>query len=262
MSHRPGAPRTTFRPADEQRIGDLETVRVLADPLRFRLLHTMATRLSEPWTVKEIARALGEPVTRLYYHVGLMEQHGLIVVTGSRLVSGIVEKQYQVAAERFAIERGLLSPGDPAAGEALDSILGTVFDAARADIGTAVRAGIASINPGTGESGASGGPQAGRPDSGAPDAGHGSGLEPVLLSHGLDRLSPGDAVDFRERLRVLCEEFGRRSLESGHAGGDAGVAGPPIADETKPYGLVVAFYPMAERAPAARRRAQPNRGQR
>jgi hypothetical protein len=226
---------TGFKPAVEQRITDLETVRVIAEPLRFRLIQTMSARFDEPWTVKEIARALGEPTTKLYYHVGLLEERGIVVVVGSRLVSGIVEKRYQLAAERFAVDRSLLSPEDPSAGETFHSILGTVFEAARADIDTAVRQGVARLHGG---------------DEAADD-----GPEEVLLSHSVDRLSRADAAEFRARLRALAEEFGQRSPG----------ASPPAAPDGGPYGLVLAFYPMVDvpkpRSARAKRRPKSSGGE-
>ena len=224
-----------FKPAVEQRITDLETVRVIAEPLRFRLIQTMSTRFDEPWTVKEIARVLGEPATKLYYHVGLLEERGIVVVVGSRLVSGIVEKRYQLAAERFAVDRSLLSPEDPSAGETFHSILGTVFEAARADIDTAVRQGVARLHGG--------------------EAATDDGPEEVLLSHSLDRLSRTDAAEFRARLRAVAEEFGQRPP------GEA----PPATPDGRPYGLVLAFYPMVDvpkpRSTRARRRPKTSSGE-
>ncbi len=70
----------------------------------------------------------------------------------------------------------------------------------------------------------------------------GSAPEPVLLSHGLDRLTPDEATEFRSRLQALCEEFGRHGADDGTTAGRA--------PDARPYGLVVAFYPtVAVRAP-------------
>lgn len=219
----PRGRRPGFQPALEREIADLETVRVIADPLRFRIIQAMGTRPLEPWTAKEIARALAEPLTKLYYHLGLLEQHGLVAVAGTRIVSGIVEKRYQLAAERLSIARGLLAPADSEAGDALEAILATVFDTARNDIRAAVKAGIA------------------RPSSAAEA---GDGREPVFLSHALDRMSPARAARFRERLRALCEELGHDASE-----GEA-----TATDETRAYGLVAAFYPTVEPHQAKARR--------
>ena len=44
---------------NELLIDDLDTLRVLADPVRMRILEAMVRRLEE-WTVKELARATAE----------------------------------------------------------------------------------------------------------------------------------------------------------------------------------------------------------
>ena len=94
---------------------DIETLRVLADPLRLRMLEVFGQHGREPLTVKEIARSLGEPLTKLYYHVNLLEQHGLIVVASSRLVSGILEKHYrpQPTGSRSTSRSSRAGPGWP-----------------------------------------------------------------------------------------------------------------------------------------------------
>ncbi len=102
-------------PAPRKVIRDLETLRVLSDPLRMQIVTLLRER---PRPVKEVAQALGLPPSRLYYHFKLLEQHGLIRVVHTRLVSGIVEKHYRAVAYAFDVDRTLLGPasGSPGAG--------------------------------------------------------------------------------------------------------------------------------------------------
>ena len=72
--------------ADEMVIDNLETLKVLADQLRKRIME----QFDEPSTVKEVARKLGTSPSKLYYHVNLLEEHGLLKVTDTRIVSGII----------------------------------------------------------------------------------------------------------------------------------------------------------------------------
>ncbi|HEX7472524.1 MAG TPA: helix-turn-helix domain-containing protein, partial [Candidatus Limnocylindrales bacterium] len=196
----------------QYRIDRLDTVRVLADPLRLRLLEAMAGQLDHPWSVKELARALGEPPTKLYYHVNLLEEHGLLVVTGSQLVSGILEKRYQPVAANIAVDRALLTAGDTGVDEALHSILTTIFSTAEQDIQAAVRSGVGSLH-----------------------AGDEGDRERIVLSKGLDRLTPAQAEAFRQRLQALIAEFG-----SAPDGTDV------AKSDGRLHGLVIAFYPMVE----------------
>ena len=94
--------------ADVITIGNLETLRMLADPLRMRVMSAFADRPDTPVTVKQLAAQLDVRPTRLYYHVNLLEEHGLIRVASSRVVSGIIEKSYVPAARSITIDRELL----------------------------------------------------------------------------------------------------------------------------------------------------------
>lgn len=204
-------PAKSFKPDARFEITKLETVRVLADPLRMRLIEAMAAELDHPFSVKELAKALREPPTKLYYHVNMLQEHGLLVVTSNQLVSGILEKRYQLVAASIGVDRALLTAGDTGVGEALHGVLATIFSTAEEDVQAAIKAGIGSLY---------GGEEGTR--------------ERIVLSKSIDRLSPDEAKAFRDRLDALITEFGH--------GPDAG---PANADDHL-YGLVVAFYPMAD----------------
>jgi DNA-binding transcriptional ArsR family regulator len=91
-------------------VRDLAHARLLADPLRLRLLHAFA---GGPRTVKEVAADLGEAPTRLYRHVHALRDAKLLTVAGRRRVRGTVEHRYVAIAKRFEIDRALLgrAPG-------------------------------------------------------------------------------------------------------------------------------------------------------
>lgn len=97
----------SFKIAEAMQINDLETLKVLADPMRLNILEY----LMKPSTVKRIAEKLGKPPTKLYYHFNLLEKHGLIQLVDTRVVSGIIEKHYQASARSYQVGRGLLAPG-------------------------------------------------------------------------------------------------------------------------------------------------------
>ena len=99
-------PITDFVPTDEFVVDNLDTLKVLADPLRIRMLDLMR----DPCTVKQVATELKKPPTKLYYHITQLEKHGLIVLVDTRIVSGIIEKHYQTVAHTLRVKRHLLSP--------------------------------------------------------------------------------------------------------------------------------------------------------
>lgn len=122
--------------AAERVIRDLETVRVLADPLRLRLLAALRDRAT---TVKELAEHVDIAPSKLYYHIELLERHGLIAVVATRVVSGITEKQYRVTALDFHVDRALLALGN--ADDAIEGMLAAVLDTTRAEAKASARTG-------------------------------------------------------------------------------------------------------------------------
>ncbi len=129
-------------PAHEQVINDLETLKVLADPLRLRIRELLV----QPSTVKQLAAELGIPATKLYYHVNLLEKHGLITVVESRLVSGIMERVYQVTAYRVQVAAELLT-GDAQDDDTLTMSLISVFNNARQDLLNGIASGAVDTSP-------------------------------------------------------------------------------------------------------------------
>ena len=110
-------------------VEDLETLKVIDHNTRLEILQS----LKHPKTVKEIAKILKLPATKLYYHVNLMEKHGLIQVVETNIVSGILEKKYQVVAHNYRIDHQLLT-NQPSASEELEQMLNTIFDVTRTEI--------------------------------------------------------------------------------------------------------------------------------
>ena len=91
-----------FEPTQSILITDLETLKVVSDALRSRLLDLLR---AQPYTVKQLASTLALPPKKLYYHINLLEQHGLIRVVATRVVSGIIEKTYRATAYLFLFEK-------------------------------------------------------------------------------------------------------------------------------------------------------------
>jgi len=138
-------PKTPAAPPLEMVITDVEQLKVIGDPLRLRLIETMAEDPARGWTAKELAEQLGTKQTKLYHHLGLLEQHGFIRVGETRMVSGILEKRYQATAHGFQVDRALLTGAgaESAVGVAIDAI----FDKARAEILVGLRSGSINFDP-------------------------------------------------------------------------------------------------------------------
>lgn len=85
-------------PGGARAVTTVADLKALADPLRLAILDALtggAHRELRVMSVKELAAELGEPKTKLYRHIKLLEAAGFIRVAATRLVSGIVEQRYQ-----------------------------------------------------------------------------------------------------------------------------------------------------------------------
>ncbi len=121
-------------------IEDLESLRALADPTRLQIIELLV----KPLSVKEIAEEMAVPRTRLYHHIKMLEQNGLIRVVGERKARALNERVYVAAAKEFRPGPGILeeATGD----EMAEALLTTVLDTTRADFTRAVRSGVVRLD--------------------------------------------------------------------------------------------------------------------
>ena len=91
-------------------VDNVDMLKAMADPTRMAILVAlMKTRHDLPvMSVKELAAELGEPQTKLYRHVRLLEAAGLIRVASTRMVSGILEQRYQASQQDLRLGSGFL----------------------------------------------------------------------------------------------------------------------------------------------------------
>ncbi|MCB2224704.1 MAG: helix-turn-helix domain-containing protein [Actinobacteria bacterium] len=110
-------------------IEDMETFRIIDNPLRQRIWHL--TR--NPRSVGEIAERLGVPPTRLYYHVNMLADAGFLEVVEVRKSGAQLERVYQGRAGTLAPSPEFLeSIGD--AGKAAHILAGALFDNSRTEV--------------------------------------------------------------------------------------------------------------------------------
>lgn len=195
-----------FQPAEQFIIGTLEQLKVFADPLRQQITETLCTSSK---TVKQVAKELGLAPTKLYYHFNLLEENGFLVVTDTRIVSGIIEKQYRTAALQFSVSRALLNPALND-GYGLATLLDSILGGSQSEIISGVQDGIIQMTE---------------------DAAMHTRMR---LWRTLSYMTPEEATEFYSRLEALICEFGEGMDER--------------TDEVRPnegaYRLMVAIYPM------------------
>ena len=98
-----------------RRIQDFAIVKLLADSRRMAILRLL---MAGPWTLSQLGLALNEHPAQVRHHLKLLEDAGLVELTGTHVVRGFVEKYYRARARAFLIQELVL----PAAVESKTTI--------------------------------------------------------------------------------------------------------------------------------------------
>lgn len=120
---------------------DLEQIRILADPLRLRMLEAFGAER----TTKQVADLLEEKPTRLYHHVDALEGAGLIRLTRTARKRGTTEKYYRAVAESFRAELGLFAPDDGMETDPLFDLIDQTLDRTRLELRNVLGTGGAAV---------------------------------------------------------------------------------------------------------------------
>jgi len=181
MTHQP----LEFRPLEVRVVNDAEALKALGDPLRLRILHVVMGEPRRTWSVKEVAAALDQPVTKLYHHVKLLEQAGLIADVETRVVSGIVEHRYQTGQLGLQFDESLF--GSPATRDASIHQAASIVDESRDEL----VAYLSSLQP---------------------------DLDAVMLSKAYARLTPDEVRAVMTELERMVDGFSANKDDPAHEG--------------------------------------------
>src|SRR5919107_2831146 len=116
-------------------IDDIATLKAMADPTRAELLEL----LIEPRSVTQLADALNVPRTRLYHHIDLLVEKGLVEQVDERRVGAMTERIYALTARTFRASARLLRSGD--VGERAEAVTTLMFDTTKSDLRRSLREG-------------------------------------------------------------------------------------------------------------------------
>lgn len=86
-------------------ITTLKQLKAITHPLRRRIKDEFCKNVC---TTKQVAEALGEPPTKLYHHVEILKEAGVIELVETKLNRGITEKYYRTVASNIRISPELL----------------------------------------------------------------------------------------------------------------------------------------------------------
>lgn len=86
-------------------ITDPRVLKAVSDPLRRSILSAFA---EAPCTTKQVAGSLGIRTNKLYHHVDVLANAGLLRLVETRAKRGTTEKYYIAVAKHFVMDPGLL----------------------------------------------------------------------------------------------------------------------------------------------------------
>ncbi len=170
-------------------VADLETLRVLTDPLRLEILEVLDPK---PQTVNQVAEKLGHTSSRLYYHFNMLEKHDLIEVVETRMVNNMVEKLYWLTAEEIEIDKSLLAFSQDEVQEGLVNLITSSLELTRSEMLRSLEARSYQLD-------------------------HGARPIPrdVIIQTSRKRLTDETYLAFLEKLRGLLKEFSDLPEETG-----------------------------------------------
>ena len=193
-----------FKPTPILFVEDLETLKVLADPFRNQILEVLA---SAPLTVNQIAEKLGLPASKLYYHVNLLEAHGLIQVVDTTVKANLIEKRYWITAYKCKLADDLCSFATPEGQESVTTSMVAPVETTREDIVRSLQARAYALE-------------------------HGAEAHPrdVLVQRELCDISDDQSAVLIAQLKEIMDEF---KACAGQSGGQ----------DVQTHALTIAFYP-------------------
>lgn len=173
-------------------IRDMETLRLMADTMRAQMLEML---IREQLNARQIAARLGLQTSKIYYHLGLLEKHGLIEVVETVQVGNLIEKSYRAVAENFDVDPGLINFKTGQGRDNLTNLVDSTLGVARTDVIRSLEARFKEL-------------QAGAPE------------EPrrVMMTRAMNLISEAHAQEFFARLETLLQEFkdlGNAGVENG-----------------------------------------------
>jgi DNA-binding transcriptional ArsR family regulator len=118
----------------------LDQLKAVSDPLRVRLLEALVIR---EHTITELAKEVGESASKLYHHVDLLHEAGLVEVVARRPKRGTEERWFRAVGKEFTVDDAMFLFGREAerGPEALIELARSLLSGLHEDMAKALRAG-------------------------------------------------------------------------------------------------------------------------
>jgi len=160
-------------------IRDVAQLHVLCRSPRMELVEQLSRK---DQTASELGRALGEPASRLYYHLNELERVGLVHVAETRTRGNLSEKVYRAVAPTIRIDPAVLTGEGSGPAALTDIVIGLLGVAADGFRRAAARQLVDE-----------------------------QAIPRMVHAHNELRLAPDDVTELGLRLRALVDEFIGRS---------------------------------------------------
>ena len=193
-----------FKPAPMMLVKDLETLKILADPLRNQILEILAP---EKLTINQMAEKLGLAPSKFYYHINLLEKYGLIQEVDSLVKANIIEKVYWITAYECKMDDNLCNFSTPEGQQSTMTTMVTPINTTREDILRSLEARATALDQGAIEH-----------------------PRQVVIFREVREMSDQTADLFAERIKAVLKDFEK-------------FEGDEETEDTHMRALTVAFYP-------------------
>ena len=193
-----------FKPAPIMMVHDLETLKILADPLRNQILEILAPG---ELTINQMAEKLGLAPSKLYYHINLLEKYGLIKEVDTIIKANIIEKVYWISAYECKMDENLCNFSTPEGQESVMTAMLAPIDSTREDILRSLQARAAALDQGAEEH-----------------------PREVVIFRELRMMTDQTADQFAERIKEVTRDFDQ-------------FEGDDESEEAHLRALTVSFYP-------------------
>ncbi len=81
----------------------LKEIRALTDPYRQKIIKTLK-RMERPATAKEVADAIGEPPSKVHYHMGVLMEYGIVEQDHTEVIHGITARYLTMTDKNIKID--------------------------------------------------------------------------------------------------------------------------------------------------------------
>jgi putative molybdopterin biosynthesis protein len=86
-------------------VNSIRAAKVLGDRRRLTILQLL---MQEPGTLSQLGRQLKDHPAKVRHHLKLLEEHGFVELTSTRVVRGFVEKYYRATSDAFFVNLAIL----------------------------------------------------------------------------------------------------------------------------------------------------------